>query len=166
MSAAIEETTVLVVRLPESWLDDTDRLSQGTGLQAFCSEHENSGESRCELAISHAFWCEYEHLWLVMFAFRRAIPVGYVFTEMCVVCQYHFRRFSDLRAIGDLSPKRYTTNAIADDGTYSCWSASEWIHVRPSIIKRVVDEGSYRNLGALARAYLAEHPETAPSEEE
>ncbi|MFL9913963.1 hypothetical protein PQR75_00850 [Paraburkholderia fungorum] len=166
MSATIEETTALVVRLPESWLDDTDRLAQGTGLQPFFSEFENSDKCRCELAMSLAFWCEYDHLWPVMFAFRRAIPVVYVFNEVCVVCQYRFHHFSDLRAIADLSRKRYLTNTVAADGTCSDRSANGTIHVRPSILKSVVDEGSYRDVGAIAQTYLAEHPEAALSEEE
>jgi hypothetical protein len=83
-----------------------------------------------------------------------------------VVCQYPFHHFSDLRDIDDLSPEHYPTNTVAADGTYSDWRGREWVHVRSSVLETVVDERSYRNVGVLARAYLAENPEAALTEVE
>lgn len=166
ISATIEEKTALVVRLPEPWLRDVDQLTQDIGPRLFIAEYENPNKRRGALAMSIAFWCKYNQLWPVLLAFRRAIPVVYVFNEVCVVCQYPFHHFSDLRDIDDLSPEHYPTNTVAADGTYSDWRAREWVHVRPSVLKTVVDERSYRNVGVLARAYLAENPEIALTEVE
>jgi hypothetical protein len=160
-AAVIAEKAALVVRVPESWLDNVDTLGQDYDLRPFFSERGKPSIVRCELAMSPAFWCQYEQLWPVVFAFRRSIPVVYVFERSLVVCQYPFCHFCDLRYIADLSPKHYPTTAVDEDGTVSYHRPSGWSQYRPSLLTHVVNEASYRNVGALSKTYVAENTSTA-----
>jgi hypothetical protein len=160
-AAVIAEKTALVVRLPESSLDNVDMLGRDGDLRPFFSERGKPGTVRCELAMSPAFWCQHKQLWPVVFAFRRSIPVLYVFDDSLVVCQYAFCHFCDLRYIADLSPKQYLTTIVDEDGTISYPGPSGWSRYRPSLLTDVLNEASYRNVGALSKTYLAESVSTA-----
>jgi hypothetical protein len=108
-----------------------------------------------------AFWCQYEQLWPVVFAFRRSIPVVYLFERSLVVCQYPFCHFCDLRYIADFSPKHYPTVTVDEDGTISYDGPSGWNRYRPSLLTDVLNDASYRNVGALSKRYVAENTSTA-----
>jgi hypothetical protein len=160
-AALIAEKTTLVVRLPESWLDNRDMLGQDSDLRPFFSEHGKPSIVRCELAMGPAFWCQHKQLWPVLFAFRRSIPVVYVFEDSLVVCQYAFSHFCDLRYIADLSPKQYPTTIVDEDGTVSYPGSSGWSRYRPLLLTGTVNEASYRNAGTLAKTYVAENSHSA-----
>jgi hypothetical protein len=162
MKAVIEETDVLVVRMPEAGLHDIDLLSKPLELRPFFSRDIDTKKFRRELTMTNALWCEYEQLWPIVFAFRRHIPVVYTFRDICVVCQYPFDHFSDLRYVGDLHPRHYPTTDVASDGTCEGYGPAKRgrIRIRPVVIKSVVDESAYRNVGELSKAFVAERSAT------
>jgi hypothetical protein len=159
----VHEQQCLAVRLPEERLEITASLSQAVGLECFYSERTGPNKV-CEthLSIGRAFWCKYEALWPILFRFRRAIPVLFVFERQCILVQYPFEHFSDLRKIVDDRIYRRTVNI--SDGPWTTSLAQERLDtlpdgkkLKPSMLDQVVDLSELILTNHLADAYKAIH---------
>ncbi|MBB5460242.1 hypothetical protein [Paraburkholderia sp. Cpub6] len=108
-----DEKQALVVRLPDSWLEDLDALAHYDGLEPFFRKDTSNGQCLSSLSISHAFCCDYDALWPLMFTWRRHVPVMYVFAERCAFALHVFRHFIDLRRVSDTPARHWPTVSIS-----------------------------------------------------
>jgi hypothetical protein len=160
----VSERQCLAVRLPEERLQIAQTLSEAPGLECFFSEETGPGNvCKTQLSLSRAFWCEYKALWPALFRFRRAIPVLFIFDQQCILVQYPFEHFSDLRQITDVHPRYYSTVHISD-GRWTDWLAQKSLdslpdgtQLKPAMLQQVIDLSKRDTANALGDAYAALH---------
>jgi hypothetical protein len=146
LRGTVSERQCLAVRLPEERLQDAQTLGQAPGLECFFSEETGQGKvCKTQLSVSRVFWCEYDELWPTLFRFRRAIPVLFIFDQQCILVQYPFEHFSDLRRITDVHP-RYHSTVYISDGPWTDWLAKESLdslpdgtQLKPAMLAQVID---------------------------
>ncbi|NIE66850.1 hypothetical protein [Burkholderia sp. Ax-1719] len=167
-----DETRVLVVRLPEPWSAAPDELASQPGLDSFFWRTDR-GNEYFALAISRAFWCDYEKLLTHLPSFRRSIPVLYVFEGRCALARYRFQHFSDLRALVDTPYHWRSLLHISDEDWGQDKNGSAWISVlpdgsriKPSLLSNVVDMTGGATCRKLSETYLREKPDAVLSREQ
>ncbi|MFL9908923.1 hypothetical protein [Paraburkholderia sp. RL17-337-BIB-A] len=165
LRGTVSERQCLAVRLPEERLQIAQTLGQAPGLECFFSEETGPGKvCKTQLSVSRVFWCEYNALWPALFRFRRAIPVLFIFDQQCILVQYPFEHFSDLRQITDVHPRYYSTVYISD-GPWTDWLAQESLdslpdgtQLKPAMLEQVIDLCGRIHANPLADAYSASRP--------
>ena len=161
----VSERQCLAVRLPEERLQIAQTLGQTPGLECFFSEETGPGKvCKTQLSLSRVFWCEYNALWPKLFRFRRAIPVLFIFDQQCILVQYPFEHFSDLRRITDVHP-RYRSTVYISDGPWTDWLAQKSLdslpdgaQLKPTMLEQVIDLGGQIHANPLADTYSASRP--------
>lgn len=110
-----KERQCLAIRLPEERLQVVDDLVSSDGVTCFFSEYRGAEDVvRLELQVNPAFWCKYDQLWDLLFRFRRAIPVLYVFDTQCILVIYPFSHFSNLKEIASVRHKNRHSLSIIE----------------------------------------------------
>ncbi|MGF6757353.1 hypothetical protein [Paraburkholderia sp. GAS42] len=151
LATRITERQCIVVRLPEDRLRLLSELTRDTGLSHIISRMSDGSQSRVSLTVNHAFWAPKPQLWPLMFRFRKAIPVLYIFESCCALVQYRFNHFVDLRRIADV-PGRHIPSATLNEDDWR-HAAAHYVstlpdgrQVKPAMMTRLEDLTTYPQL--------------------
>ncbi|CAN7673377.1 hypothetical protein LJR034_005423 [Caballeronia sp. LjRoot34] len=168
LRGSVHEQLCLAVRLPEERVHIPETLSEAPGLQCVYSQMDRlNAPYETQLSVSRAFWCKYEAMWPVLFRFRRAIPVLFVFEGRCVLVKYPFEHFSDLRGVADGRTYRWTVNV--SEGPWTDWhgyrrvdTLPDGVQLKPAMLDQIVDLSETVHANPLGDAYTANHQESLP----
>jgi len=168
LRGSVHEQLCLAVQLSEERVHISETLSEAPGLQCFYSQMDRlNAPYETQLSVSRAFWCKYEAMWPVLFRFRRAIPVLFVFEGRCVLVKYPFEHFSDLRGIADGRTYRWTVNI--SEGPWTDWHAyrsvdtlPDGVQLKPAMLDQIVDLSETVHANPLGDAYTVNHQESLP----
>ncbi|MFM0031767.1 hypothetical protein PQR70_36720 [Paraburkholderia madseniana] len=164
----VGERQCLALTVPEERLELIEHLSAQHYVARFEFESADKMGITHHLAVNHSFWCPYDDLWPLLFAFREHIPILYIFEETCLLVTYRFRHFVTLRGLDDLTRHTmpcYDADTETHDGqlpSYICRLA-DGTTIRPKIIEQIQDvrtsRASRRLCEAFERDRRTENPE-------
>jgi hypothetical protein len=167
-----KERQCLAIRLPEERLQVVDDLVSSDGVTCFFSEYRGAEHVvRLELQVSPAFWCKYDQLWDLLFRFRRAIPVLYVFDTQCILVIYPFSNFSNLKEIASVRHKNRQSVSIIE-GLW-IFGAENYVsklpdgtQLKPVMVEQAFDISGLPCGSALKEAYIAPNPGSSRTDSE
>ncbi|ANB76321.1 hypothetical protein AYM40_29175 [Paraburkholderia phytofirmans OLGA172] len=162
MANTVSEKQCIAVTLADDYLLLTPELSKGR-LDMFGFSARNDSAHYHILALNDAFWCEHSALWPNLFSFRQHVPVLYVFGDACLLVQYEFNHFLELRWVVDYDMRHMLWHREDNEGFPG--KLPDYIKVlpggtrlRPKIIGHVKDLRKLRSSRTLCDVYERANP--------